>query len=84
MKILHEHLAELNRQQKKKEFAEIKQTLEARERILTYFDKEEEIELEIQRKVKEDKKIMRRIKGKLKKVEEDYTPPEITKRRGTV
>ncbi|XP_012287171.1 uncharacterized protein LOC105703385 [Orussus abietinus] len=46
--VLQQHLAELTRQKRIAQISEIKKDLSDRERILTFFEREEEIELEIE------------------------------------
>lgn len=67
----------------------IKKDLEEREQLLTFFDKEEEIELQIEkiqeRERKEDERIraMHNSEKKLRKLVtvESYAPPDIKSRR---
>ena len=78
---MKEHIAEISKQEKKKKFAQIKKELEDKERILTFFDKEEKIELDIQMKDQIYQQKYGHIKIKNTTFEEEYIPPEVKKRR---
>lgn len=60
----------------------MKRDLEKTERLLTFFDKEEEIELQIEKILERKKSIAiddKILKKKLKR-EENYVPPEVGRR----
>lgn len=77
---MKEHLADLNRQEKKKEFAKIKEELASKEQVLTFFDKEEEIELQLEKKLAEEEAKYGHIKVKQVVGTEEYVPPDVKKR----
>lgn len=82
MEVLQKHLAELDRLSRIQNIKKMKKELESRERLLTFFDKEEEIELKIEEKLAEKKKyeIDPKLLRKKLKMQENYIPPEVSKR----
>ncbi|XP_029044587.1 28S ribosomal protein S27, mitochondrial [Osmia bicornis bicornis] len=83
--VLNKQLEEINRQARIQNINEMKKDLEEREKLLTYFEKEEDMELEIERLEAADKKEMERVlrqhraakKLRNLKHEEEYVPPTI-------
>nr|XP_034181433.1 28S ribosomal protein S27, mitochondrial [Osmia lignaria] len=83
--VLNKQLEEINRQARIQNINEMKKDLEEREKFLTYFEKEEEMELEIERLETAEKKEMDRVLRKHRaakklrdlKHEEEYVPPTI-------
>lgn len=79
----------IERENRIKNIEKIKQNLKEREQLLTFFDKEEEIELKIEaiqeEQRKEDERIhaMHRSAKKLRKLvtTESYIPPDIKSKR---
>ena len=61
----------------------MKKQLENTERLLTFFDKEEEIELEIEKILAKKKSIQidEKLLNKKLKREENYVPPQVGRRR---
>lgn len=83
--ILQKHLAEIDKIERIKNVEKIKKELEDEERLLTFFDKEEEIELKIEA-IDKRLKSMEINPGELKKKlksNEDYFPPDVLKRKKT-
>ncbi|XP_015596826.1 28S ribosomal protein S27, mitochondrial [Cephus cinctus] len=80
--ILEAHLDELQKQARLKNVEKIKKDLEERERILTFFEQEEEIELEIEKLESKEEKIDMTSKQarRVFRVDENYVPPQIVKR----
>lgn len=78
----------IERERRISNIEKIKEDLEQREQLLTFFDKEEEIEMEIEKKQeierKEDERIHRMHKSakKLRQLVtiESYIPPDIKKK----
>ncbi|XP_033215933.1 28S ribosomal protein S27, mitochondrial-like isoform X2 [Belonocnema kinseyi] len=80
--VLQKHLAEINKLARIKRVKRMKRDLEKTERLLTFFDKEEEIELQIEKILEKKKSIAiddKILKKKLKR-EENYVPPEVGQR----
>jgi small subunit ribosomal protein S27 len=78
MKILKAQKHHQQKQERLANIENIKQTLIEKERLLTFFDKEEEIELQIEEKLKREKLLYG--DKEVVKIEEEYVPPEIKKR----
>lgn len=80
IQILREHLAELDKQARLAKLLEMKQELVERERVLTFFENEEKIELTIQQKLDREKALYGDERQAVHQSDEDYVPPEIVKR----
>lgn len=78
-------MEEINRTAKKEEIEKLKEEMKKQERFLTFFENEEEIELQIEEIEEFEKKKMEHVlkmphaKKKLKKLEKEkeYIPPTI-------
>lgn len=81
MQILQEQLDYLDKQRRLEEVEELKKDLSERERTLTFFENEEEIELKIQEKLEREKKLYGEDKVIEEDLNENYVPPEIVKKR---
>ncbi|XP_011498350.1 PREDICTED: uncharacterized protein LOC105362585 [Ceratosolen solmsi marchali] len=79
MKILREQHKEREKQQRLANIENIKKELEEKEQLLTFFDNEDKIELQIEQKLEKEKLLYGEVK--VTKQEEDYVPPEIKKRQ---
>ncbi|XP_017790386.1 PREDICTED: uncharacterized protein LOC108572638 [Habropoda laboriosa] len=87
--VLGKQLKEINQQSRIENVAKLKKDLEIRERFLTFFENEEQIELEIEKKEAIEQaeldriKKLHRVELKLKKLElqEEYVPPKIERRK---
>lgn len=87
--ILDNQLKEINRQTRIENVEKIKKDLKLQERVLTFFENEEQIELEIEKKEAIEKaeleRVMRMPRGPAKlqklKQEDEYVPPQIIKRK---
>ncbi|XP_043260553.1 28S ribosomal protein S27, mitochondrial-like [Colletes gigas] len=85
--LLNEQLEQINREKRIQNIKQIKKKLQEQEQLLTFFDKEEEIELEIEHLEEKDKEEMERVLKmhhavkKLKQLETqaEYIPPTVTK-----
>lgn len=77
MDLLEAQLAEIDRQKRLKHVDEMKKDLQVRERLLTFFQNEEKIELQIEEKLKkEEEKYGAPIEVK-EDTEDNYIPPEV-------
>ncbi|XP_076761465.1 uncharacterized protein LOC143429666 [Xylocopa sonorina] len=82
---LDKQLFEMKRQTKMEDINELKKYLAERERLLTFFENEEQIELEVEKREEEERLEMKRVLKKpkalkkLKKLEEEteYVPPKL-------
>ncbi|CAK9811515.1 hypothetical protein ANTPLA_LOCUS7058 [Anthophora plagiata] len=88
--VLDNQLKEIDRQTRMENIEKMKKDLKLQERVLTFFENEEQIELEIEKKEAIEKaeleRVMRMPRGplklqKLKQEEDDYVPPQIIKRK---
>lgn len=83
--VLKKQTEDINRQSKLQEINKLKKYLDEKERLLTFFENEEQIELEIEKKEMQEKAEMERVlklpraQTKLKRLEqqEEYIPPRI-------
>lgn len=82
MGILQKHLAELDKEARLAKIEGIKKELADRERVLTFFEKEEQIELEIEQKLAREKEMYGEEVQDEKDDPENYIPPEITRQVG--
>ncbi|KAG7203759.1 hypothetical protein KM043_013783 [Ampulex compressa] len=88
MSLLNQQRKEMEKEKKMAELEEMQRELAERERLLTFFEREEQIEMEIAYKQKQEQNEKKRIERipksakKLRKLieEEVYTPPEIRKK----
>lgn len=79
----------IERERRISNIEKMKKDLETREQLLTFFDKEEEIELKIEKKQEQERKEDERIRAmynsekKLRKLvaTESYIPPDIKSKR---
>ncbi|KAJ8674841.1 hypothetical protein QAD02_010627 [Eretmocerus hayati] len=78
--VLKEHLAYLDRQARLAKVEEMKKDLVDRERLLTFFENEEQIELEIEKKLEKEKRLRGDVEASTID-NEDYIPPEIVRKR---
>ncbi|XP_015126241.1 28S ribosomal protein S27, mitochondrial [Diachasma alloeum] len=77
MDLLQKQLAEIDRQQRLKDVEAMKKDLQVRERLLTFFENEEKLELQIEEKLKiEDEMYGPPIEVK-EDTEDNYIPPEV-------
>ena len=82
MNVLKQHLAELDKQNRLAKIEEIKKDLVERERVLTFFENEEKIELAIEKKLQREKALYGDEDATLQQnIEDNYIPPEIVKKR---
>ena len=82
MNVLKQHLAELDKQNRLAKIEEIKKDLVERERVLTFFENEEKIELAIEKKLQREKALYGDEDPTLQQnIEDNYIPPEIVKKR---
>lgn len=84
--ILKKHLAEIDKIKRINNTVKIKKDLEDEERLLTFFENEENIELkieEIQQRIKAMEIPPKLLKKKLKD-DEEYVPPDVLKRRNNI
>jgi len=87
--VLEEQKKAIDREMRIANIEKLKKELQEREQLLTFFDKREEIELEIEKITERERKEMQRIRAiprsasKLKKLvaAETYIPPDITKNK---
>jgi len=87
--VLETQMKAIDREKRIRNVEKIKKDLEEREQLLTFFDKEEEIELQIEKIEEEERKEDERIRAmpksekKLRKLitAESYIPPDIKSRR---
>lgn len=87
--ILETQKQEIERERRINNIKEIKKDLEEKEQLLTFFDKEEEIELQIEKIQEEERKEDKRIHAmynsakKLRKLitTESYIPPDVKSKR---
>ncbi|XP_046486540.1 small ribosomal subunit protein mS27 [Neodiprion pinetum] len=77
--VIDQQLAELDRKQRLENVAKIKKDLEERERVLTFFENEEKIDLIIESRENEEENKPTEIKQQNAK-DEDYIPPEVHSR----
>lgn len=68
----------MDRQKRLAHVAELKKELEDKERVLTFFENEDKIDLTIDSKIVRYKKRWFGKKKKPRALDEDYIPPEIT------
>lgn len=81
IEVLKNQLAEIDRQKRLVKVEEMKKELMEKERLLTFFENEEKIELQIEQKLEKEKKLYGEEKQTAIDEEESYVPPEIVKRR---
>lgn len=81
--VLEKHSKEMDKIRRIKNIETIKKELEDEERLLTFFEKEEEIELKIEAidKKIDSMKINPKLLRKKLKNDEEYVPPDVLKRR---
>jgi len=87
--VLEEQKKAIDREMRIANIEKLKKELQEREQLLTFFDKRDEIELEIEKITERERKEMQRIRAiprsarKLKKLvaAETYIPPDITKNK---
>lgn len=80
MVMLQQQLDELDKERRIEDIKLIKEDLKTRERLLTFFEHEEQIELNIERKLEEeDAKFGPPLEVEAE-LEENYVPPEIKKK----
>ncbi|CAK9800944.1 28S ribosomal protein S27, mitochondrial [Anthophora quadrimaculata] len=86
---LENQIKEINRQARIENIEKMKKDLKLQERVLTFFENEEQIELEIEKKEALEKaeleRVMRMPRGPAKlqklKQQDEYVPPQIIKRK---
>ncbi|XP_066590351.1 uncharacterized protein [Prorops nasuta] len=79
---LEEQYRAIEKEERLAKLQEMKQELEEREKILTFFENEEKIELQIEKKLEEERKFDEKVAKKMKKrpelrQTEEYIPPEV-------
>lgn len=77
---LHRQLDELDKQARMEKVKKMKEDMKKEERLLTFFDHEEEIELKIEDKLQRELEIYGPPTEKKIEEDENYVPPEIRSR----
>lgn len=80
MDLLHKQIGELDKKQRLENVEKTKKEIQTEERLLNFFDKEEEIELEIEKKLQWEDETYGPILEVKEDLENNYVPPEITKK----
>lgn len=78
--LLQKQIEELDKKQRLEKVEKTKKDLKTEERLLNFFDKEEEIELEIEKKLQWEEEKYGPILEVKEDLENNYIPPEITKK----
>lgn len=81
MKVLQDQLDVIDKQRRLAEVKEMKKDLEERERVITFFENEEQIELQIKEKLEREKELYGDEEQASIDLEDNYVPPEIVKKR---
>ncbi|KAK0090458.1 hypothetical protein PV325_000122 [Microctonus aethiopoides] len=79
MNLLEKQIDELDKKRRLENAEKIKRNLQERERLLTFFDREEEIELQIERKLAAEEAEFGPVIEVSAENEENYIPPEVQK-----
>lgn len=74
----------MDRQARLARVEEMKQELVEKERILTFFENKDKIELQIEQKLEKEERIYGKVSEVAQDLEENYVPPEIVKKRRNV
>ncbi|XP_058788632.1 small ribosomal subunit protein mS27-like [Phymastichus coffea] len=82
VQVLKIHLAELDKISRLAKIEDMKKDLADRERVLTFFEKEEQIELAIEEKLAKEKELYGDESEEVTDDEENYIPPEIVTKQG--
>lgn len=79
MNLLEKQIDELDKKRRLENAEKIKRNLQERERLLTFFDREEEIELQIERKLAAEEAEFGPVIEVSTENKENYIPPEVQK-----
>ncbi|KAF7993715.1 hypothetical protein HCN44_010310 [Aphidius gifuensis] len=80
MDLLHKQIEDLDKKRRLENVEKTKKEIQTEERLLNFFDKEEEIELEIEKKLQWEEETYGPILEVKEDLENNYIPPEITKK----
>ncbi|XP_034937151.1 uncharacterized protein [Chelonus insularis] len=78
MAVLTAQLKELDKEKRLAQIKEIKEDLAKRERLLTFYENEEKLELQIEKKLKWEEEVYGPPVEQATILDEDYIPPDVT------